>query len=66
MQDLSCIQYQPHAMRFMELYGRGGGGEGIEGLYRGLHSDYLVSRESPLVHLCTAASSEPTVIEAAG
>ena len=41
--DLHCVLYQPHAMRVMELYG---GGEGIEGLHLGLHSVYIVSRES--------------------
>ena len=35
--DLPCVLYQPHAMAVVELYG---GGEGIEGLHRGLHSDY--------------------------
>ena len=46
--DLSCVLYQPHAMGVLELCG---GGEGIEGLYRGLHSDYTMSRESPFGYL---------------
>ena len=45
--DLPCVQYQPHATGVMELYE---GGEGIERLNRGLHSDYIVSRESPFGH----------------
>ena len=40
---LPCVLYQPHAMGVMELYG---GGVGIEGLHCGLHSDYIVIRES--------------------
>ena len=35
--DLPCELYQPHAIGVMELYG---GGEGIEGLHRGLHINY--------------------------
>ena len=37
----------------MELYE---GREGIEGLHRGLHSDYIVSRESTFGHHCFTAS----------
>ena len=48
--NLPCIPYQPQTMGVMELYGEG---EGIEGLHCGLHSDYIVSRESHFGHLCS-------------
>ena len=41
--DLPCLRRGA-----MELYG---GGEGIEGLHRRLHSDSTVARESPFNHL---------------
>ena len=41
--ELPCILFQLHAMGVMWLYEEG---EGIEGLHCGLHSDYIVSRES--------------------
>ena len=46
--DLPCVLYQPHAMGVMEIYG---GRERELGLHRGLHSDSIVSRESPFGHL---------------
>ena len=39
--DLPCVLYQPQSMDVMDFYG---GWEGIEGLHRGLHSDYSESR----------------------
>ena len=44
------LLYQPHAMEAMKL---NEGGEGIERLYRGLHNDYTVSRESSSGHRWT-------------
>ena len=43
--DQPCVLYQPHTMGVMELYR---GGEGIEELHCGLHSDYIGSQESPV------------------
>ena len=44
-----------HAIGVMELYERV---EGIERLHYGLHSDYIVSRESPFGHLCDTLTKQ--------